>query len=225
MLSTGAEVFITYGRDADKRILHPAKVLSVSGATYALQLAGSGLSIDAGTRVFVFFDLNRQFQKQTAEVVAVSDPRTGLEQGDSANLNINASKVAGVVFGCNLLGQPISAEERQSFRVCTVVADIVGDLGLEKKCPLMDVSSTGFSMIARSKYKISDVIAAVLRHEGAEYKGRAVVQSIKELPGGRFRYGLHCIDDRADGKTIIRGCQQISMACQRAQLRRLAANA
>jgi len=222
MLSRGADVFVTYGRDADKRILHPAKVLSVSGETYAIQMLGRGLPFTAGTKVIVFFDVNHQFRKQIAEVVAVSDPRFGLAEGDLTNLNINASNFAGLVFGCNLLGQPVSAEERQSFRVCTVVSDIAGDLGLEKKCPLLDVSSTGFSMIGRSRYKISDVIAAVLRHEGAEYKGRAVVQSIKELPGGRYRYGLHCMEDRSSGGTLQKGCQQISMACKRAQLRRLA---
>ncbi len=222
MLSRGADVFVTYGRDADKRILHPAKVLSVTGATCALQMLSNGLPIAAGTKVIVFFDANRQFRKQTAEVVAVSDPRFGIAQGDLANLNINASNFAGLVFGCNLLGQPVSAEDRQSFRVCTVVSDIVGDLGFETKCPLLDISSTGFAMIVRSKYKVSDVVAAVLRHEGIEYKGRAVVQSIKELPGGRYRYGLHCMDDRGSGGTLQKGCQRISMACQRAQLRRLA---
>ncbi|MCC6909795.1 MAG: hypothetical protein IT430_17810 [Phycisphaerales bacterium] len=224
MLSKGAEVFVTCGRDADKRILHPARVLSISGETYAVQLHGSELAIDAGSRVVVFFDLNRKFHKQSAEVVAVSDPRTGHGQGDTQILTVDASKNAGVVFGCNLVGQPVSAEGRESFRVCTVVANIAGDLGIEKNCPLMDVSSTGFAMIAKSKYKISDVVAAALRHEGTEFRGRAVVQSIKELPGERFRYGLHCMEDRGGGNTLVKGCQQISVACQRAQLRRLAAH-
>ncbi len=222
MLSKGAEVFVTCGRDADKRILHPAKVLSINGTTYALQLHGNELDIDAGTRLLVFFDLNRSFHKQAAEVVAISDPRTG--QGDPQNLTVNASRTGGIVFGCNLIGQPTSAEGRESFRVCTVVANIAGDLGIEKNCPLMDVSSTGFAMIAKSRYKISDLVAAALRHEGTEYRGRAVIQSIKELPGGRFRYGLHCMSDQISGSNLQKGCQQISMACQRAQLRRLAAH-
>ncbi len=225
MLSKGAEVFVTCGRDADKRILHPAKVLSINGTTYALQLHGNDLHIDAGSRPTIFFDLNRVFHKQAAEIVAISDPRSGLGQDDAQNLTTNADKNGGIVFGCNLVGQPTSAEGRESFRVCTVVANLSGDLGIEKNCPLMDVSSTGFSMIAKSKYKISDLVAAVLRHEGTEYRGRAVIQSIKELPGGRFRYGLHCMSDQISGSNLQKGCQQISMSCQRAQLRRLAAHA
>jgi len=222
MFATGAEVFVTCGRDADKRILHSAKVLSVTGATCTLQLLDSVLPISAKTNVIIFFDFNRRFHKQTAEVVAVGDPRADLGQKDPRDPSAAASRRGGVVFGCNLLGQPISADSRESFRVCTVVSDIVGDLGIERKCALMDVSSTGFAIVARSKYKMSDVVAAALRHEGIEYKGRAVVQSIKELPGGRYRYGLHCMDDRGSGGTLQKGCQQISMACQRAQLRRLA---
>lgn len=224
MLSKGAEVFVTCGRDADKRILHPAKVLSVSGETYALQLHGSELETSAGSNVLVFFDLNRKFHKQSAAVVAIHDPRTGVGEGELENLLHGASSSAGLVLGCNLLGQPISAEGRESFRVCTVVANITGDLGIEKNCPLMDVSSTGFAMVARSRYKISDVIAATLRFDGAEYKGRAVVQSVKELPGARFRYGLNCMDQPTNAKSLSKGCQQISMAFQRAQLRRLASH-
>jgi hypothetical protein len=224
MLSKGAEVFVTCGRDADKRILHPAKVLSVSGETYALQLHGSGLETSAGGNILVFFDLNRKFHKQSAEVVAIHDPRTGVGEGDTANLTQDASTNAGPVIGCNLVGKPMSAEGRESFRVCTVIANITGDLGIEKNCPLMDVSSTGFAMVARSKYKISDVIAAVLRHENAAFKGRAVVQSVKELPGGRFRYGLNCLDQPTSSTSLSKGCQQISMAFQRAQLRRLASH-
>jgi len=224
MLSKGAEVFVTCGRDADKRILHPAKVLSMSGDTYAIQLHGSELDLGAGSRILVFFDLNHVFSKQVGEVVAVIDPRAGVGEDNAQNLTINASKNAGVVIGCNLIGQPSSAESRESFRVCTVVANISGDLGIERNCPLMDVSSTGFAMIAKSRYKISDLVAAVLRHEGTEYRGRAVVQSIKELPGGRFRYGLHCMSDKISDGSLQKGCQQISMACQRAQLRRLASH-
>jgi len=224
MLSKGAEVFITCGRDADKRILHPASVLAVSGNVFSIQLSGGDLPISAGATVLVFYDLNRQFTKQSGNVVAMHDPRTGCSTGDATNLAANATKGGGAVFGCELVGQPISAESRDSFRVCTVVANITGDLGIERNCPLMDVSATGFAMIAKSSYRISDVIAAMLRHEGKEFKGRAVVQSVKELPGGRFRYGLHCMDERNGESNLRKGCQQISMACQRAQLRRLAAS-
>ncbi|MCL4197828.1 MAG: hypothetical protein KJZ69_10085 [Phycisphaerales bacterium] len=225
MLSKGAEVFVTCGRDADKRILHPATVLAVSGEVFSIQLSGGDLTVSAGATVLVFFDLNRQFTKQSASVVAVHDPRTGCGDGDASQLAAPGAKNGGPVFGCRLVGQPISAESRESFRVCTVVANITGDLGIEKNCPLMDVSATGFAMIAKSSYKISDVVAAVLRHEGKEFRGRAVVQSVKELPGGRFRYGLHCMEERHGESSLRKGCQQISMACQRAQLRRLAANA
>lgn len=224
MLSKGAEVFVTCGRDADKRILHPATVLAVSGDVFSIQLAGGELPISVGGTVQIFFDLNRQFTKQAGTVVAVHDPRTGCGTGEHSGLPDHASRSAGAAFGCRLVGQPVSAESRASFRVCTVVSNITGDLGIEKNCPLMDVSATGFAMIAKSSYKISDVIAAVLRHEGKEYRGRAVVQSIKELPGGRFRYGLHCMDERNGESNLSKGCRQISMTCQRAQLRRLAAS-
>ena len=50
--------------------------------------------------------------------------------------------------------------------------------------------------------------------------GRVQVHSVRMLRDGRFRYGVCSLDDEL-GAVL----QQISMALQRAQLRRLAAHA
>jgi hypothetical protein len=65
-------------------------------------------------------------------------------------------------------------------------------------------------------------VPATLRHEGRPYRGKARIQSIRELSGDRYRYGVHSIQDKASGGDLRKGQQLISASVEREQLRRLA---
>ncbi|MHC4770016.1 MAG: hypothetical protein ACYTEI_15105 [Planctomycetota bacterium] len=106
-----------------------------------------------------------------------------------------------LVVGFEVTGEIVSAENREWYRVSTGLANLTMDFGNENGCPLLDVSSVGFAV---------------------EYHGKARIQSIRELSGGRYRYGVHSIQDKASGGDLRKGQQLISASVEREQLRRLA---
>ena len=87
---------------------------------------------------------------------------------------------------------------------------------------MVDVSATGFAVIAGKQYKACDIVEATIRFETETFSGRGRIESIRELSAGRFRYGLHCVDGTATDETLRKGLPQISAAVQRQHLRRLA---
>ena len=64
-----------------------------------------------------------------------------------------------------------------------------------------------------------------ISEDGRTYTGKACVQSVRDLGGGRTRYGLHCVRYLEAKGTLAEGLQRASMRIQREQLRRLAGSA
>ena len=124
-------------------------------------------------------------------------------------------------FVIQTVGDCISAESRQCFRVSTVLSNRTATIGGESDCDLLDVSITGFSVKASKEYAIGEQVDAIHDHDGRRYTGKACVQSIAPLRNGEFRYGLYCVND-AESKALTDALQKISMAVQREQLRRRA---
>ena len=94
-------------------------------------------------------------------------------------------------------------------------------VGDETGCPLLDVSSVGISVEATGRYEIGQVVPGTLCHDGRQYRGEARIQSIRQLGGDRYRYGVHSIQDKTSGGDLRTGQQLISAALEREQLRRL----
>ena len=86
---------------------------------------------------------------------------------------------------------------------------------------MVDVSATGFAVIAAEQYMVTDIIEVTIRFEGETFNGRGRIESARELGVGRTRYGLHCVDGKSTDETLSKGLQQISAAVQRQHLRRL----
>ncbi len=119
-------------------------------------------------------------------------------------------------------GKPVSAESRQCFRVTTVMADLMVDIGHDDRCSMTDVSMTGLSFISDQAYEAGRIVPVRLAHNQESFEGAACVQSIKPLASGKTRYGLYCVEDRADAGNLQKGLNQISTAVQREHLQRLA---
>ena len=116
----------------------------------------------------------------------------------------------------------MSAESREWFRVSTVLNDLTADFGVESNCRLLDVSSVGFAVEATERYEIGNTLAVTLHFQDKHFAGKARIQSVRELHGGRVRYGLHSLTHKSSGGDLRKGQQQISTAVEREQLRRLA---
>ncbi len=203
MVGIGSGFFVQIPNNSGQRILHPAKVCGQVNDVLTAELEELDIEFEEGQGILVYFEKRRDFLQQPAciETIDETDPK--------------------IIFSFKTKGEAVSAESRQCYRVSTVIADMTAALGAENTCPLLDVSVTGFSVIAASTYGIGDLIDAVLELDGAQFSGQAAVQSIRELSKGRIRYGLHCADDGKLGGSLKTGLNKISMFVQRQQLQRL----
>ncbi len=205
MLTTDSEIFISVPDEPHEPILCPAKVVEVSKGTYTTELKEER-SLEPGEESLIYYKIKGEFMQRMAQISAI-------RQTVSATL---------VLF--KTLSDPVSAERRQCYRVSTLMADLKARIGSEEKCSLVDVSFTGFSIIAIQRYEIGKIVPVTLRYEDQEYEGRACVKSTKELSKGRIRYGLHGIEDKKTDNNLQVGMKHINLAMQRLQLRRQAGN-
>jgi hypothetical protein len=203
MLVSESKIFFSIPNESKKLILHPATVKETGTCGYTAELEESEVGLEAGQDVFVYYEFRRKFVKQAARVETVmqTDP---------------------TLVGFRVTGEAISAESREWFRVSTVMAKLSADFGPETGCPLLDVSSVGFAVEATQSYQVGDVLTATLKYQSRQFSGKARIQSVRELGGSRFRYGVHSIEDKTSGGDLRKGQQQISAAVEREHLRRLA---
>ena len=204
MLSTDSGFFLRIPDESDERVLHPAKVVEVQDGIYTAQLEEPDLPLTAGQNVLLYYEIDRKFMQQAARIDAV--------------LQVEPEAIVGL----ETIGAPMSAEERQWYRVSTTLADLTAKIDSEEPCPIQDVSSVGLAVLSRNRHHVGAVVTASVHHEGRHYAGSATVQSIREMGDGWCRYGLACADDKQGGAELSKCLHTITMAIQRQQLRRRA---
>lgn len=223
MLTPGAVVFVNFPEESKQRILHAARVVQNNSNGLVLQCDEAGLELAPERGFRLYYELKLKFVQQAARVEAMLGENE-LPAGATAPAPpaINAKGPQGPTFIAKTLGEPVSAEGRECYRVSTLLSGLKADLGDEKHGTLADVSVTGFSIIAAKDYAAGMVLKVALHHEGKVFTGNGAIQSIKALSDGRLRYGLLCADIKNHPASLKQGLQQISVAVQRQQLKRLA---
>jgi hypothetical protein len=207
MPSIGHTLYVKFPGNSSKRILHPCTVTQVSDSDSLTVLPeDQELNIEVGQEFLIYFETKRQFMQQPAKAEALLDIDSG------------------TVVALQTIGEPVSAESRQCYRVNTVVSNLSVTFDGVENCSLRDVSVTGFAVISHKPYKAGQVIDAELLFEANRFTGQTSIQSVSVLPDGKTRYGVNCV--KATGTdTLANGVQKISMAVQRQQLSRLAGGA
>jgi hypothetical protein len=209
MLQAQLEIFFRLPSEGNLRVLHPARVLSATPRACTAELH-EAIKLEPGQEMLVYYKHSGKFYQRPIQVTALS-PGSG------------EAKTPVVAF--TLLGDAVSANSRECFRVATGIAGLTAQLGEEKACPVMDVSATGFSIISKSAHRIGAQVSVTFLHEGAKYSGMASVQSTRDLGRGRTRYGMFCLTGRGVPGNLAQGLAAISASYQRAQLRRIARDA
>ncbi len=205
MLSTtpGTGCFVQVPDESSQRILHSAVVQGFRDSTYTAELQENATLLESGQDIFVYYEFRNEFTRQPARIDLIADTPSGY------------------TISFQFTGDAVSAERRQCYRVSTVMAAVTATFGGEENCPVVDVSATGFAVIAAKQYKAMDIVTATVRFESETFSGQGRIESIRELEVGRIRYGLHCVDGKSTDETLRKGLQQISAAVQRQHLRRL----
>lgn len=210
MIDVGSKIFLQVP-DNKKNTLYATEVVAheddLYTADFGIEVKGHRdveINIEVGQDVFIYCELNGEFMKQSACVdeIIQTDPHLVLHYKVTSKL--------------------VSAENRQCYRASTVISDIYTVFGDEEKCPLLDVSASGFAVMSHKQYKIGDVVNVVIDFEDQLFSGSGSVQSIDDNCTGRYRYGLLGMVENNNDDGLLEGLRHITMAIQRQQLKRLA---
>lgn len=204
MFASGKGVFVQIPDGSVQRVLHPATIVAVDSGVLALEFSDPDFLPQAGQAVLVFFDRKGEFTQQAGRIggVRASEPRA--------------------VVGVELVGKPVSAESRQSYRISTAVSGLTATVGSIENCRLLDVSATGFAVLTDKPLTIGDIVKAVLSLDGDTFTGEVSVQNAGTFADGLTRYGLYCVSEGEPGYDLQSGLLRISVHVQREQLRRYA---
>jgi hypothetical protein len=201
MLAAGTEMFLLIPEETNGRILHPGKVIESDAIGFLAEFDAT-IAPAVGSDVNAYGEVRGKFFQQGAKV---------------AEIRAAEGKC---VLAFSRVGDPVSAENRQTFRVSVVSANITAKVGKEKNCPVVDVSPEGFGAIAKTELRVGALVPIEFQHGGHLVSGPARVQTVKRRPDGKFRYGFLATSDRkGQARSSL---QQITSLMQRAQLRRLA---
>jgi len=208
MPSKDDTIFVRFPNESTNRILHPVKITETAGSgQYTVQPEDLELPLEADQELLIYFEKNRKFMQQPASVEALLEG----EEGKVASLKA--------------VGEPVSAESRQCYRVSTILSKLTTTFDGVDGCSLRDVSVTGFSVLSKKSYKNGQIVDAELRFEGKKYTGQTSIQSVTPMEDGMTRYGVNCVKAASSPTSLTKGVQQISMAVQRQQLNRLSGGA
>ncbi|MBB84635.1 MAG: hypothetical protein CL931_12565 [Deltaproteobacteria bacterium] len=205
MIKTGSDVLFHEPTCATRR-LRRSVVVDASDETFAIQFVAEPFAFEEDQEVLMYFNGAREFLQQVVRVIEVVQPDEGSGQP--------------ITFTLAPVGDPISAESRQHYRVSTISADLEACVGEEENLQVQDLSSTGFAVLASTPYSLGQTLQVSIVHEGEQWPGIVSVQSMREFGRGRTRYGMRAIEGDPHNAEFLQVLQRLSLAVQREQLQR-----
>ena len=205
MIRSKMQVFIQLLAETSRRVLHAADVVSFDEGVVTGTRVQTRPPLPPGTALLLYYEINRNFMKHPARVLEVV-------KGSQDDKNLLAFKL-------ELIGQPVPAESREYYRVVTALDGLTATIGEQGEGWLVDVSVTGFAVIAKPGLKNGTTMPVTLRYENATFTGNAGLQSITPLDAKRTRYGFSSVE--SESSELARGLRTTNLEVQRIQLKRL----
>lgn len=231
MLKVGNDVLFQEPTVSTRR-LRRSVVMAADGETISVRFVGEPFAFAVDQEVLMYFNGKREFMQQVARITEIQTPEPPDEDQVAAEVDDAGVRSAalcgpngreqneGPIFVLEPVGDPISAEARQTYRVTTIGARIEARVGSESGLPVQDLSATGFAVLASEIYLVGQTVDVSIRHGDEACTGKASVQSFRELDSGRLRYGLRAIAEDPRAQDFLSTLQRISLAVQRDQLKR-----
>jgi hypothetical protein len=202
MLSLNRSCFLLVPNKRNKRVLLPGVVHELDG-TRAIVRFEEPIHLELGQQATIFAEVRGKF----------------FQQGITVEVLHNGADAAAPLVELTVVGEPVSAESRGSYRVGVAATDLYAQVGRLSACHVVDVSPEGCAVICPRALMIGTVVEVHFEFEGHVASGDMRVQTAKELKNGDLRFGLFAFEKRSALRASL---QKISAALQRAQLRRLA---
>lgn len=212
MLKLGNDVLFQEPTVSTRR-LRRSVVIALGEDSISVRFVGEPFAFAVEQEVLMYFTAKREFMQQIGRIAAIE------AQGAPIDPEAEGAK-EGPVFTIEPIGDPISAEARQNYRVSTISAGIQAFMGEEANLQVQDLSATGFAVLADRQYTMGQVLEVSVRHGEEACHGLVSIQSFRELESGRLRYGLRAIEKDPHAKDFLATLQRISLAVQREQLQR-----
>jgi hypothetical protein len=199
VLSKATPVYLSVPNTQNKRVLHEGRVVDLDGRRVLIEF-DEAMSPAAGAEVMLFAEVRGKFFQQGATVTQERQdtPRTTIE--------------------LHLVGDPVSAEQRGSYRTSVVSWKIPVRVDRLVNCTLADISPEGVGIITPKPLTIGTTVDIAFDFDGHAISGKFRVQSVKITPSGALRFGLH-VPERRDPIRVQ--LQQLASHAQRVQLRRI----
>jgi len=200
------------------RRLRRSVVVACADESISVRFVGVPFAFEVDQEILMYFNGKREFMQQVGRIREIQQPQAPAEPASDEVVK------EGPTFVIEPIGDPISAESRQSYRVSTISAGIQARVGKEKNLQVQDLSSTGFAVLADERYNVGQVLEVSIKHGDEACHGLASVQSFREFESGRLRYGLRAIEKDSHAREFLATLQRISFAVQREQLQRSGAS-
>ncbi len=200
MLSEGSPVYLQRDDLSGDRVLQPGIIAAMAQDRWTIDFETSEPLLEAGDERLIYYTQINKFIQRPVRV----EERSG------------SGPLSQVVM--KFIGDAISADTRQEYRVSAVDAGLAAILGSEEGCTVEDISMSGLGVTCRRKHSIGQPLDVKLRYKDDEFSGRMTVQYGRELGVERTRYGLRGLFEAGDGSPLRNGLTRTTLAIHRQQL-------
>lgn len=199
MLSKLSPVYLSVPNAQNQRILHEGRIIDLDGPRVVAEF-DQVLTSAQGSEVMLFAEVRGKF----------------FQQGATVTQQRQDTPVTTIEFQTQ--GEPVSAEQRGSYRTGVVTSKVPVRIDRIAGCMLADISPEGVGVICPKALTIGTTVEVGFDFEGQTIAGKLRVQSVKTLPNGSLRFGLFVAEKRDPLRARLAALANFA---QRMQLRRL----
>lgn len=204
-MKTGSDILFKEPTCKTRR-LRRSVVTEASGDTFSIRFVVEAFEFQLDQEVLMYFSGESEFMQQIGRIQEIIEREEGSDEGPT--------------FVVEPVGDPMSAESRQTYRVSTISADLEARLEDDENLSVQDISAVGFAVLAGKEYSLGQILEVGISYQDNRCRGQASVQSIRSFGPHRIRYGLRAVEDDSHSGEFLQVLQRISLAVQREQLQR-----
>jgi hypothetical protein len=193
----GSPVYLGVDDPSDGRVLRPGIIAAIAQDRCTIEFENSELPIKTGDGRLIYYHDFQEFVQRRVEVE---------EQSETGPLTR-------VVM--NFIGDAVSADTRQEYRVSAINAGLTVTLDTEEGCTIQEISMSGLGLVSDRKYSIGQILNVTLHSEDECFGGQAVVEWNRQLDGDRTQYGLRGLFDAKGSDTLRIGLMRLTRAAHR----------
>ena len=203
MLKEGSLVYLGLDDASGVRVLHAGIIAAIAQDRWTIEFEDSKLPIKTGNGWVIYYHEFQEFIQRRVQIEEKSKDGPALR----------------VVM--KVIGDVVSVDARQEYRVSAINAGLTATLGTEEDCAVQDISMLGLGLVSGRKYSIGQILDVTVHFEDEDFSGQVVVRCIRQFDGNRTRYGLRGVFDAKGGDTLRSGLMRMVTGIHRQHLRRI----